>query len=83
MKHYLKCYGQYYEAVASGIKTFEIRKNDRNFQVGDRIVLCERKDSEFTGAKLEKVITYITDFPAGLKEGYVVLGIKTPKSFLK
>lgn len=32
--HRLKLNSAYYNDSASGIKTFEIRKNDRNFQVG-------------------------------------------------
>ncbi|MEG0259568.1 MAG: DUF3850 domain-containing protein [Lysinibacillus sp.] len=35
--HDLKILPEYLEAVVSGKKTFEIRKNDRDFQVGDRI----------------------------------------------
>jgi len=39
MKHCLKIWPQYYEAVASGDKTFEVRVNDRNFQRGDLVEL--------------------------------------------
>ena len=35
--HELKIKKEYYLAVSSGLKTFEIRKNDRNFQIGDLI----------------------------------------------
>ena len=35
--HQLKIKKEFYLAVASGLKTFEIRKNDRNFQIGDLI----------------------------------------------
>lgn len=34
----LKLYEQYADAVLNGTKTFEIRRNDRNFKVGDKIV---------------------------------------------
>ena len=33
--HYLKILPEYYEAVKSGDKTFEVRKNDRDYQVND------------------------------------------------
>ena len=33
--HNLKIKPQYFKDVVSGIKTFEVRKNDRNFKVGD------------------------------------------------
>lgn len=34
--HTLKIQKQYADAVLNGTKTFEIRKNDRNFKVGDK-----------------------------------------------
>ena len=37
--HYLKCWPIFFFEAASGMKTFEIRKNDRDFRVGDIIVL--------------------------------------------
>lgn len=41
MKHELKIWPQYYERVADGTKTFEVRNNDRDFQPGDEITLHE------------------------------------------
>ncbi|WP_331384989.1 DUF3850 domain-containing protein [Bacillus badius] len=41
MKHELKIYPQYFKAVVSGKKSFEIRKNDRDFKVGDTLLLHE------------------------------------------
>lgn len=38
-KHTLKLNDRYFDAVANGIKTFEIRKNDRGFHVGDTLEL--------------------------------------------
>ena len=38
-KHKLKLNDRYFDAVANGIKTFEIRKDDRRFRVGDTLVL--------------------------------------------
>ena len=39
--HELKTWRPYFEAVASGSKTFEVRKNDRFFQRGDFVTLLE------------------------------------------
>ena len=39
--HYLKCWPVYFGLVLSGAKQFELRKNDRNYQVGDVLILCE------------------------------------------
>lgn len=41
MHHDLKIWPQFYKRVADGSKTFEIRNNDRDFQLGDTITLKE------------------------------------------
>ena len=40
-EHELKCWPDYFEAVWSGMKTFEVRVNDRGYQAGDVIWLRE------------------------------------------
>ncbi|EKE9396609.1 DUF3850 domain-containing protein, partial [Listeria monocytogenes] len=47
--HELKILPEYYEDIVAGRKTFEIRKNDRDFQVGDYLILKEFKDGNHTG----------------------------------
>lgn len=37
--HQLKCWPQYFDAIVSGEKTFEVRRDDRGFQRGDVIEL--------------------------------------------
>jgi len=39
--HDLKCWPGPFAAVASGLKTFEIRKDDRPYAVGDTLILRE------------------------------------------
>ena len=39
--HRLKILHEYFEAQKNRVKTFEIRKNDRNFKVGDSLMLYE------------------------------------------
>jgi hypothetical protein len=41
MTHELKSTPDFFKAIRSGHKTFEIRENDRNFKVGDVLVLRE------------------------------------------
>lgn len=74
--HELKTRPEYFQAVWDGRKTFEVRKNDRDFKVGDAVKLVEYSESEgYTGSALVKTITYILDDPEFVKEGYVVLGL--------
>lgn len=75
--HELKIYPKYFEAVLDGSKTFEIRKNDRNFHVGDNIFLREWDNIKYSGRTIFAEITYILDDKfIGLAKDYVALGIK-------
>ena len=75
MIHKLKIESKYFEEVHTGKKSFEIRKNDRNFQVGDILILKEYKPEvqEFTGEFLKRKVTYITDYAQ--QDGFVVMAI--------
>jgi ASC-1-like (ASCH) protein len=75
MKHELKLEKDYFGSVLAGFKTFEIRFNDRDYQVGDILVLKEWDwfSESFTGREVEKKITYITNYAQ--KDGYVVMSI--------
>ena len=74
--HELKIWPQYFEAVARKDKCFEIRKNDRKFGIGDKLILREY-NGEYTGRTCERFVQYIYfgtgDF--GLAEGFCVLGL--------
>lgn len=74
--HNLKIKPQYFKDVVSGIKTFEVRKNDRNFKVGDLMVLETYDNEKFTRGFVKTEITYILDDPKYCKKGYVILGFK-------
>ena len=78
-EHSLKLRQPYYADVESGKKTFEIRKADRNYKVGDVLILEEVTCAAdlsycFTGRNLLRRIVYVTDFMQ--RAGYVVLGIE-------
>ena len=75
--HSLKILPKYFNAIKSGSKTFEVRKNDRGFEVGDKLILKEWNNGKYTGRGTKKEITYILDDNSGyVLEGYVIMGIK-------
>lgn len=75
--HELKIYPHYFNAILDRNKKFEIRKNDRNFQKGDNILLREWDNIKYSGRTIFVTITYILDDRfVGLAEGYVALGIE-------
>ncbi|WP_455719025.1 DUF3850 domain-containing protein [Anaerosporobacter sp.] len=84
MLHQLKTTAEYFLDVASGKKTFEVRKNDRDFCVGDFIGLNEltnkpvnnKDDYKETGRFILAEVTYVLNDINYVKDGYVVLGIK-------
>lgn len=41
MTHFLKIWQGSFEAIASGAKTHEVRRADRDFKVGDQLILRE------------------------------------------
>ncbi len=78
--HQLKVWSEYMDDLLNGSKTFELRFNDRNFQVGDFLLLMEydKENQQYLGRELSVKITYVLDnsvFDA-LKEGYLILGIQ-------
>lgn len=90
--HELKTWVSVYPDVASGAKTVEIRRADRDFQVGDTLHLNEFDPDEvtivagqvelpgrYTGRRCVRIITHV--LPGGqfgLEPGYVALSIREP-----
>ncbi len=81
MTHELKLLPQYFNDVENGIKNFEIRKNDRDYKVGDTLLLREwSKETGYTGKEIERKVDYIHkgDGQFGIAEGYCILGLHDP-----
>lgn len=77
--HALKCWPQYYAAVVSGDKTFEVRKHDHAFAVGDHLILSSWHPLEqrYLGPRTTCLITYVLAGGSfGIAPDYCVLGIK-------
>ncbi|WP_411680446.1 DUF3850 domain-containing protein [Clostridium thailandense] len=74
--HHIKTWTKYFKDAKSGIKPFEVRKNDRDYQVGDTLILEEFDPVKQvkTGAWAPKRVTYKLDDAHFVKEGYVILG---------
>lgn len=78
MIHELKILNEYFEEVFMGRKTFEIRKNDRNFKKGDKLILQEwnPKTGKYTGREMARNVTYALEGGQfGLEKGFVVMSI--------
>lgn len=58
--HKLKTRPVFFAAIADGSKTFEIRKNDRGFKVGDALVLqCYDPDSKtYNGQQYDSISSF-------------------------
>lgn len=76
--HELKICSRYFDAILDGKKGFEIRHNDRNYHIGDTVILKEWGNNKFSGREIHAVIDYLLDDKfVGLSDGYVAfqLGI--------
>lgn len=87
MTHNIKIQLQYADAIIDGRKTFEVRKNDRGYNAGDKVKFdVVSYVNELTMYHCPKhplnnaiyEITYVHS-GLGLKKDYVVFGIKEYK----
>lgn len=86
-RHILKTDPEVFDAMWAGHKTHEIRFNDRDFKVGDELIL---KRTEFSGEQMKngaplrytsrsmfRVVSHVqTGY--GLKDGWVILSVQEP-----
>lgn len=76
--HDLKILPEYFVAVKNGTKTFELRKDDRDYKVDDMLLLSKwSPELGYFGDMLMTRIVYILNGVPGLEPGYVVLGISS------
>ncbi len=81
--HDLKTWPEYFAALWNDSKTFEVRKADRDFQVGDTLTLREYdpKKNEYTGRAALRTVTYILREPSPFAfPGFVVMGFQPSHS---
>ena len=74
--HELKILPEFFQAVYEDRKRFELRKDDRSFEVGDIIILREWDGENFTWRFFQSDIKYILRNceQYGLKQGYCIIG---------
>lgn len=81
--HDLKSWPQFFDPVLTGKKRFEIRKDDRGYQIGDILRLKEYIPDEdrYTGRELEAKVNYLMPaFPdLGVMAGYCIMSITVLK----
>lgn len=60
MRHVLKSAPRYFDAIFRGVRTHELRRNDRNYQVGDVLELHEYDDGYYTCRRCTVEVTSMT-----------------------
>jgi hypothetical protein len=71
--HELKTWPESFQPILQNKKNFEIRVNDRNYQVGDKLLLLEwdPQTQQYTGRRCYRQISYILH-----KSSFIRLGKK-------
>lgn len=72
MNHILDIQDKYFNDIKTGIKTFEIRRKNKNYQINDVLTLVNLKTNEV----IVKTIIYITDVSIYNINHILILGIK-------
>lgn len=72
--HFLKCDSEPFGQLWSGRKRCEVRKDDRDYKIGDELRLNERWGDHSTGRQIHAVVTHIQR-GYGLPDNLVVMSI--------
>ena len=78
MKHVLKCWPAAYDATRDGRKLFEYRFDDRDYEVGDQLVLLQWDPHAelYSGDGILMDVTYVLRGRHGVPAGHCVMGIR-------
>ncbi|MDE7200594.1 MAG: DUF3850 domain-containing protein [Lachnospiraceae bacterium] len=74
--HQIRIGSSFFDDVCSGKKSFELRKNDREYEQGDILEMMEFTNGKYTGRAVKVLVTYILEDFTGLKEDYCIMAIK-------
>jgi ribosomal protein S17 len=73
--HELKTLNPFFQAVWERKKNFDVRKNDRDFQVGDRVKLIEQNPIGQARFIILDITYILEGGQFGIDKDYVVLGL--------
>lgn len=76
MKHEAKILPEWFEALLSGRKSFEVRKDDRDpkYQTGDELFLREFDGIDYTGRTITAEVTFVLRNEY-CREGFCILSV--------
>ena len=83
--HEVKSWPHLFEAIMAGQKRHELRRNDRDYRVGDVLILREYlpASGEYSGRQLTVEVTYLTSTSTPcaisdsvLMDGYCILSVR-------
>lgn len=77
--HKIKIKEEYYTEITNGNKTFELRKNDRDYQEGDTIefIVLKENGEQKTSSRIYKITYILKGVPEyGLADGFCIFSIR-------
>jgi len=85
--HRLKTWPEFFQAILTGTKRFELRRDDRNVQIGDVLELEEfdARTQEYTQRFTAVMVTYVLRGEEaaqfGLQPGFAIYSLILPGQF--
>lgn len=75
MQHEIKIENHHFLSVLQGKKTAEIRKDDRNYKIGDELVFLKIDGKKLNVNRRFYVSHKLTDSTIGIQTGYCMLSL--------
>jgi hypothetical protein len=76
MIHELKTWPEFFQPIVDGTKRFEWRRNDRDFKVGDQLLLKEwESNGGYTGRVVVVDVLWMIDEGFNIPEGFCIMSI--------
>lgn len=82
MTHELKILPEWYDSLASGMKSFEVRKDDRNprFEPNDELFLREFDGTKYTGRTIRADVKFVLRGKY-CKDGYCIMSVAVKSKY--